>query len=711
MATVSNITVTPHSGLNHIDALLDVGPDWNYLTSATPNTIYYTFSITSGIEIDSKTKQPVTGQETFTLEQQVATRTAFSYLAEITGIQFVETAVGSNAQIHLANLDIKDSQTVGLASWQSSYSYVGDQLKSYSANAWVYLDNVEWRFQNRDLTPGGPGYQTLLHELGHALGLRHPFHEADEHDHIHLPAAQDNTANTLMSYKDVGGPYSTFGPYDIAALNWLYGRDGLGGRLGVGAEGSYFTGTDGDDIFYSTKGNDMFDGRGGNDTVVYTGPRSNYTITNNVDGSLRVASVADGIDTLLSIEELRFTDMSVSRANVADTVAPAAPTFTVTKNAAGYATGSDAIINGAAEANSTVTIYVNQTAVGTATVGANGLWKFVAKGLPDGLNYRVHATATDAAGNTSASSAIATFNIDGKAPTTPTNTFTLDAGGNRPVFSGTGEAGTTISLIHVTEKFEIARTTVGADGKWSIASAPLPNGTYSVNAVSIDIGDNVSAANSNMNFVIASSANQNGTPGNDRFTAGAGDNAINGGAGIDTVVYAGSMADYTIARGVWGSTVTAKSGNGGTDGLYNVERVQFSDGYKALDIEGVGGQVYRLYEAVLGRPAEAAGQGYWMWRMESTGTSLLQVANEFMKQKEFDALYGINPTEAQFVRQLYLNILDREPDAAGYEYWINVINDDNRAQIIVDFSEGFENKAQVIEIIGSGIEFTPWNQP
>lgn len=250
MATVSDITTTPHSGLNHIDALLDIGPDWNYSyldqngEPANINILYYTFSITSGNEVDPKTKQPVTGQEMFTLAQQIATRTAFSYLAEITGIEFVETAVGSEAQIHLANLDIKESNITGLCSWQASFSAT-DQLQSYSANAWVYLDNVEWRAQNHDLTPGGYGYETLLHELGHALGLRHPFHEADEVDHIHLSPAQDNTANTLMSYTDVGAPRSTFGPYDIAALNWLYGRDGLGGQFGLGTNNMYFTGTPG----------------------------------------------------------------------------------------------------------------------------------------------------------------------------------------------------------------------------------------------------------------------------------------------------------------------------------------------------------------------------------------------------------------------------------------------------------------------------------
>ena len=60
MATVNDITTTPTSGLNHIDALLDTGPDWNYLTPAG-NTLYYTFSVASGNESGKS------GQAAFTL--------------------------------------------------------------------------------------------------------------------------------------------------------------------------------------------------------------------------------------------------------------------------------------------------------------------------------------------------------------------------------------------------------------------------------------------------------------------------------------------------------------------------------------------------------------------------------------------------------------------------------------------------------------------
>ncbi|WP_395400196.1 hypothetical protein ACHMW6_22905 [Pseudoduganella sp. UC29_106] len=49
MATVSQVRSTTLSGLNHIDALLGNLPNWNYQTGSG-NTLYYTFSVSSGTE-------------------------------------------------------------------------------------------------------------------------------------------------------------------------------------------------------------------------------------------------------------------------------------------------------------------------------------------------------------------------------------------------------------------------------------------------------------------------------------------------------------------------------------------------------------------------------------------------------------------------------------------------------------------------------------
>jgi len=711
MATVSDLTTTPLSGLTHIDALLDIGPDWNYLTSvAAQNTIYYTFSISSGNEAD------VTGQAAFTTAQQAMARSAFQYLQQLTGIKFEETALGSNAQIHLANLDLEGAQTTGLCSWQSSYSYAaGNVLTAYSANAYVYLDNVEWRAQNADLTPGGSGYQTLLHELGHALGLKHPF--AEHAGDVTLPNAQDNTGNTLMSYNDQGGPYSQFSSYDIAALNWLYGRDGLRGALGINSTsgGRYITGTKGadrlvgtsaDDYLAGVSGNDVIEGGGGTDTVVFDGLRSEYTLSEGSNQSVIATHASQGTIVITNVERFSFRDGSYARDQiVVDNVPPPVPTIAVRKNAAGYTVGNQPLVSGEAEANSIVRIYAGDLLVAETRADANGIWATKASVFADGQNYTVHATATDDAGNVSAASSAVGFHVDVTAPFKPSLAVTLEEGSNQPVFKGTGDAGTTIQLVRLGPNIEIGRTVVKADGTWQIDSAALPNGDYEVSIASVDAADNATSSDAHPTFSIGSSLNLLGNANANRFTPGAGNNAIDGGAGMDTVVYGGARSDFTIERGVYGVTVTDKSGKLGADNLINVERIQFGDKMVALDVDGSAGEVYRLYRAAFDREPDQGGLAYWIKALDTGSYTLNDIARMFLADREAQALYASDPTDTNFVTKLYAHVLHRPAEGAGFDYWVNGLELVSRAEVLAFFSESPENQAQVIGQISNGIEF------
>ena len=65
---------------------------------------------------------------------------------------------------------------------------------------------------------------------------------------------------------------------------------------------------------------------------------------------------------------------------------------------------------------------------------------------------------------------------------------------------------------------------------------------------------------------------------NDLIYAGSGTDTIDGGAGIDTVVFTGTMAQYTFARSGSSLIVTdTAAGRNGKDTLTNVEYLQFSD--------------------------------------------------------------------------------------------------------------------------------------
>lgn len=259
MATLTDITVTKYSGNARVNALLGNAPDWNYVIPLD-NILHYSFSTTSGTEAGVR----VSG---FNGAQQAATRQALAHASSVTGIQFVETGDGNAADLHFANSNLNRSLAAA-TSIHFDYGWYGDgSLFAYSADAHIYLDNVEQRGTFQNPTPGTLGYQLLLHEIGHALGLKHS-HEGP----YRLASGEDNTDNTVMSYNQRGSPKSEFQTYDINALRWLYGGDGLGGNsfgagitlLPVAAP----TGTSRNDRLNGTPGNDTLDGGAGNDTLI-----------------------------------------------------------------------------------------------------------------------------------------------------------------------------------------------------------------------------------------------------------------------------------------------------------------------------------------------------------------------------------------------------------------------------------------------------------
>jgi len=118
------------------------------------------------------------------------------------------------------------------------------------------------------------GSTILLHEIGHAIGFKHPF-DGD----ITLSPELDNRSRTVMSYT---GSASVIGDLDAAAAQYVYGMQSLDGthvaswswnaatltltQTGGGGDDT-IRGVFGSDIIIGGAGADILSGGGGNDNL------------------------------------------------------------------------------------------------------------------------------------------------------------------------------------------------------------------------------------------------------------------------------------------------------------------------------------------------------------------------------------------------------------------------------------------------------------
>lgn len=196
-----------------------------------------------------------------------------------------------------------------------------------------------------------------------------------------------------------------------------------------------------------------------------------------------------------------------------------------------------------------------------------------------------------------------------------------------------------------------------------------------------------------------------GTAGNDQWNAPGFNAVIDGGAGIDTVVFQGRSAEYQLSAGAGGVTV---AGNGLSDTLVNVERVRFADGSLALDLgDGHAGQLFRLYEVAFDRTPDASGMGFWLAALDN-GVALNSIAGSFITSPEFLALYGQRDNPS-YLTLLYKNALHRDPDAEGFAWHLNNLEHGlSREQVLLDFSESVEFKASVVGSVPAGVAYEPY---
>ncbi|HRL75443.1 MAG TPA: M10 family metallopeptidase [Candidatus Accumulibacter phosphatis] len=231
------VSAVADSGDDLLDALLG-GTKWGNAGAGSGVAVGYSFPGATGAAVWAPAGAYGSPQnETATASalspaNQAAARLALQMWADLANLSFVEIAettadVGDIRLAHTADPAI--APYWGWSLYPNGYWPAGGDIWINSSRA-----GADW-------TVGTNDFSSLLHEIGHSLGLKHPFD-----DQPVLPPSLDSQQYTLMAYerhphglfRDVvdhgGGSYSwtyfTVTPqtpmlYDIAAIQYLYGAN------------------------------------------------------------------------------------------------------------------------------------------------------------------------------------------------------------------------------------------------------------------------------------------------------------------------------------------------------------------------------------------------------------------------------------------------------------------------------------------------------
>lgn len=104
--------------------------------------------------------------------------------------------------------------------------------------------------------------------------------------------------------------------------------------------------------------------------------------------------------------------------------------------------------------------------------------------------------------------------------------------------------------------------------------------------------------------------------------------------------------------------------------------------------------ILRLYKAYFLRDPDLEGFTFW----QNSDMTLAEISEFFAESKEFGIRYGLLGN-ADFVKLIYKNILERPAEDGGFFFWVGELNRDirPRGQVMLEFSDGTEFRNKIAD--------------
>jgi Ca2+-binding RTX toxin-like protein len=646
-SSTSDVSQSPSLSIN---ALIS-GDKWGGVTG-TGATLTYSFPWTSsgtatysgpgGVgDYSSLNEQEASSHYGLSPTQQAAARSALQSWANAANIVLSEVADTSSnvGDIRLAWTSASNKMSDGKEPW----GWASYPNSYYPSGGDVWISTLSSGATDPAWSAGSYNLNSLIHELGHALGLKHPFEGSPV-----LPSGQDSEQYTVMSY--TSHPHSLFVRvthnangsiswssftvepdtpmlYDVAAIQYVYG-----------ANPSYRTG---DDVYTFDPGTPFIR------TLCDAGGTDTISVSNFTKGC--VIDLQEGHFSKITIE-------SDSTSGINWQTPPPTPTYDGTDNLAiAYGCVIENAIGGSG----------NDTLIGNDSNNS----------LDGGAgNDQLYGGA----GN---------------------DVFDWDANSRSGADTMYGGPGDDQYVVDFLSDVVVELPGEGTDAIWTDQTYSLKNianvenlflfGTQAVNAT----------GNTLANVLWGNSANNilDGGAGNDTLIGGGGNDTLIGGDGTDTAVMDGIVSQYQFSQNSGNTVVTSHEG---MDTLISLEYIRFGSSAYTTDVPlsdaatsnpvHLAKQITDLYVAYFDRGPDAEGFDYW-FREIYTGTKTLRgIAEDFAWSNEYQSTYPSTLTNSQFVGQIYQNLFDRVPDQGGWNYWSGRLDTGSvhRSGFILDVIEG-----------------------